>query len=274
MQQNPAQVNPTQQNPTSVPEQQQFQQPQQNPQQLQQNPQQPQQNPQQLQQNPQQPQQNPQQLQQNPQQAPPKQAPYQGVIPQQPTEQGTPQQPQQQAGAPAAQQSASSYTPGTPFAVGVPAGAEAYGGSQLQQPQQQGAPAAGAYAGTQGLTSQPSELYPEAFADHLSPKARDCLDDCIDVSQVAAWCSDRCLEQGPGMAQCSRLCNEASTLGSVTAEFIARDSLNTPPIVEAFVDTAERTIDELGKFDSPHTNEAEMVIDRAIDSSLDMLDQR
>jgi hypothetical protein len=124
------------------------------------------------------------------------------------------------------------------------------------------------------LASQPSEIYPEEFVDHLSEEARNCLDDCIDVSQVAAWCSDQCMEEGAQMAQCSRLCNEASTLGSVTAEFIARDSMNLPAIVDAYVETAERARDELTNFDSPHTNEAEMVLERSINSSLDMLETR
>jgi hypothetical protein len=182
------------------------------------------------------------------------------------------------------QQPAGNYTPQAPLAVGVPAsGAQAFGGA-AQSGQQFGAagaptqsvggtPAAGGYAGTMGgqLQSQSSEIYPEAFADHLTEAARDCLDDCIDVSQVAAWCSDRCLEQGPGMAECSRLCNEAATLGGVTAEFIAKDSVNLPAIVDAYVDVAERATEELGKFDAPHTNEAEMVIERSIDSSLDVL---
>jgi hypothetical protein len=209
-------------------------------------------------------------------------------IGQQPTaQQFQPQQPigQQPVAQQPTFQQPNNYAPQAPLAVGVPAGgAQAFGGAA--QPGQQfgaagtptqsvgGTPAAGGYAGTMGgqLQSQPSEIYPEAFADHLTEAARDCLDDCIDVSQVAAWCSDRCLEQGPGMAECSRLCNEAATLGGVAAEFIAKDSVNLPAVVDAYVDVAKRATDELGKFDAPHTNEAEMVIERSIDSSLDMLD--
>ena len=185
---------------------------------------------------------------------------------------------------PAIGQQPTSYQPQAPFAVGVPTGSQAFAGQSqfggagagAQADPSGTAPAAGGYAGTvQGqLTSQPSGIYPEAFVDHLSEGARDCLDDCIDVSQVTAWCADRCIEQGPEMAQCSRLCNEAATLGSVAAEFIARDSMTVPTVIEAYVETAERTIDELEKFDAPHTNEAEMVLDRSIDSSLDMLDGR
>ncbi|OTF01973.1 hypothetical protein B9G49_01635 [Halorubrum sp. SD683] len=211
---------------------------------------------------------------------------------QQATQQPTSQQFPQLAGQQALTQqpAANTYTPQAPFAVGVPTGSQAFAGqSQFGgQPQFGGAgagaqadpsgtaPAAGGYAGTvqRQLTSQPSGIYPEAFVDHLSEAARDCLDDCIDVSQVAAWCADRCIEQGPEMAKCSRLCNEAATLGSVATEFIARDSVNVPTVIEAYVDTAERALDELVKFDAPHTNEAEMVLERSIDSSLDMLDGR
>ncbi len=181
----------------------------------------------------------------------------------------------QQPAAMAGQQATQSggYTGQPPLAIGVPAQAGAAGGSHTQTTGSAGQ--IGSFqGGAEQLASQPSEIYPEEFVDHLSEEARNCLDDCIDVSQVAAWCADRCLEEGAGMAQCSRLCNEASTLGSVTAEFIARDSMNLPSIVDAYVDTAERATDELSKFDSPHTNEAEMVIERSIDSSIDMLETR
>ena len=200
----------------------------------------------------------------------------QGIAQQPATQQFQPQQGMGQQ--PVAQQPTfrqpSNYTPQAPLAVGVPTG-RAQGAAQQGQFGAAGAPTqsvGGTPAAGGQLASQPSEIYPEAFADHLTEEARDCLDDCIDVSQVAAWCSDRCLEQGPGMAECSRLCNEAATLGAVTAEFIAKDSVNLPAIVDTYVDVAERATDELGKFDAPHTNEAEMVIERSIDSSLDVLE--
>ncbi|MFW5938914.1 MAG: hypothetical protein ACOCQU_00510 [Halolamina sp.] len=195
------------------------------------------------------------------------------------------QQPGQEFHQQPTQQQAADAPPVAPFAVGVPGGPEAqqpFGGYQQSigataqrpvgsqaSPMEQG-PHAMVPPGE--LAGQPSALYPEAFADHLTPEARDCLDDCIDVSQVAAWCSDRCLEEGSQYARCSRLCNEAATLGAVTAEFIARDAMSLPTIVDAYVETAQRAVDELGKFDTPHTNEAEMVIDRSIESSLDALE--
>jgi hypothetical protein len=127
--------------------------------------------------------------------------------------------------------------------------------------------------GTTGqLTSQPSELYPEAFADHLTDEARECLDDCIDVSQVAAWCADQCIEHGPQYAQCARLCNETATLGAVSAEFLAKDAVGLPAVIDAYLETAEQAVEELSKFDTVHTNEAQMVIDRSIESSLDALE--
>ncbi|GAB7095427.1 hypothetical protein JCM30237_25800 [Halolamina litorea] len=122
------------------------------------------------------------------------------------------------------------------------------------------------------MASQPSELYPEAFADHLTDEARECLDDCIDVSQVAAWSADRCLEQGPQYAQCARLCNDVSHLGSVAAQFMSKDAITLPTVLEAYIDTAEAAVDELSKFDTTHTNEAEMVIQRSLDSSYEALD--
>ena len=139
--------------------------------------------------------------------------------------------------------------------------------SQQEQPQY-----GGGMGATAQLTSQPTQLYPEAFADHLTEEARECLDDCIDVSQVAAWCADRCVEQGPQYAQCSRLCNEAATLGTVSAEFLAKDAMGLPAVIEAYLETAEQAVDELSKFDTVHTNEAQMVIDRSIESSLDTLE--
>lgn len=142
-------------------------------------------------------------------------------------------------------------------------------GPQAAVPQQQ---FGGGMATGGQLTSQPTELYPEAFADHLTEEARECLDDCIDVSQVAAWSADRCIEQGPQYAQCARLCNETATLGSVAAEFLAKDAIGLPAVIDAYVETAEQAVEELSKFDTVHTNEAEMVIDRSIDSSIRALE--
>jgi hypothetical protein len=121
------------------------------------------------------------------------------------------------------------------------------------------------------LMGQSAELYPQAFADNLTEEARECLDDCIDVSQVAVWTADRCLEEGAESARCSRLCHDAATLGAVAAEFIAKDAITVPAVLDAYVETARQAVEELGKFDSAHTNEAQMVLERSIESSLDAL---
>lgn len=168
-------------------------------------------------------------------------------------------QPEQQQSTQPSQQQPTSYAGA--FGMGIPQGGA---------PQQQ----FGATMGAAGqLTSQPTELYPEAFADHLTEEGRECLDDCIDVSQVAGWCADRCIEQGPQYAQCSRLCNEAATLGAVSAQFLAKDAISLPAVIEAYIETAEQAVEELSQFDTVHTNEAKMVIDRSIESSINALEK-
>lgn len=168
----------------------------------------------------------------------------------------------------------------------LPSGAQGVGGqasAPMQQPgsvqpQPYGPQIAGTtevgqfQSGGQQLVGQPSGLYPEQFADHLNEELRVCLDDCIDVSQVASWAADRCLDEGPTQAECSRLCTEAAALGGVAAQFISRDSMHTPAVIEAYLETAEDTLSELEQFDHPHTNEAAAVVGRSIDSSLDALE--
>lgn len=135
---------------------------------------------------------------------------------------------------------------------------------------QQG-PTAG-FAGSQQLVSQPPALYPEQFSDHLTEELRVCLDDCIDVGQVAAWSADKCAARGSEQAACAKLCNEVSTLGTVVAEFIARDARSVAPVIEAYVETAELALTELERFDEPHTEETAMVVDRSVESALEALD--
>lgn len=130
----------------------------------------------------------------------------------------------------------------------------------------------GESAAPQRLMGQASSLYPEQFADHLEPALRDALDDCIDVSQVVAWAADRCVETGPEQATCARLCNETATLGAVAAEFVARDAETTPAVLDAYLETAEMTLDELDAFEDPHTEEAAMVVERSIESVADALE--
>jgi|GEM_PF-3194206 len=126
----------------------------------------------------------------------------------------------------------------------------------------------------QQLVDQPEELYPEQFADHLTEEMRVCLDDCIDVSQVAAWTADRCIEDGVTEADCARLCNEVSILGAITSQFISRDAENIPAVIDAYIETAETALAELERHDRPYTNEAVAVIDRSIESTLDALETR
>lgn len=111
----------------------------------------------------------------------------------------------------------------------------------------------------------------QSFEDYLTGDERLVLHDVVKATHTAAWCADLCIDEGPQMASCIRLCEDVEELGSVTQEFIARDSVFAPHVVETLIEVAEECAMECEQHQHPHCQENASVLRKLVQSGTEYL---
>lgn len=165
-------------------------------------------------------------------------------------------------------------------------GGRQYGGGQMggqhggqQHGGQQGAQQFGGQSQMGGQQSQTGGQQPQmgggqggqTFDDYLTGDERLVLHDVVKATHTAAWCADICIDEGPQMATCIRLCEDVEELGSVTQEFIARDSAFAPHVVETLIEVAEECAMECEQHQHPHCQENASVLRKLVQSGIEYL---
>jgi len=108
--------------------------------------------------------------------------------------------------------------------------------------------------------------------DALPGEMRLTLHDFVQAATVCEWCGDECLEEGPEMAECVRLCRDVADLAIQNVRFMTRGSVFGPDVAETFAYAAEECARECARHPHDHCQECASVLDRAVDSTWDMLD--
>jgi hypothetical protein len=110
-----------------------------------------------------------------------------------------------------------------------------------------------------------------ALEDALSGEMRLALQDSLEAAKACEWCADRCIDEGPGMARCIRLCRDVVELATVSAAFIARDSIFGPEVAETFAAAAEECALECEQHPHEHCQACARVLRRAVRSTRALL---
>lgn len=158
-------------------------------------------------------------------------------------------------------------------------GGQRYGGQQSGQ-QYGGQQGSQQFSGQQGATQSQfgggqqmggGQQHAQTLDDYLTGDERLLLHDVVTATHTSAWCADLCIDEGPQMATCIRLCEDIEELGSVTQEFIARDSVFTPHVVETLVEAARECAMECERHQAPHCQENASVLHKLVQSGTEYL---
>lgn len=131
-------------------------------------------------------------------------------------------------------------------------------------------PVQGQFGGQQGMGFGDQQARGR-FEDSITGEMRVALDDFEKAAAVCGWCADRCIDEGPEMAECIRLCRDVEDLGSLNAQFLARDSIFGPELAETFARAAQECAEECARHPHEHCQECARVLNRAVDSTWTML---
>lgn len=110
------------------------------------------------------------------------------------------------------------------------------------------------------------------FEGSLSGEMRLALHDFVQAATVAEWCADECIGLGPEMDECARLCRDVASLASLNVTLLARDSPFGTDLAATFARAAAECADECSAHDHAHCQECARVLDRAVDSTWDMIE--
>lgn len=161
-----------------------------------------------------------------------------------------------------------------------------HGHQQFQPPQQgqqgfqphqgqQGAqsPQGGIQGGPQAMEPQqgPGGQMGQRLDDALTEIMRVALHDFVQAATVTEWCADQCLDEGQEMSECIRLCRDVADIAALNQQFISRDSVFGPELVEVFITAAEACASECARHQHSHCQECAEVLSRAAKSSQEML---
>lgn len=128
--------------------------------------------------------------------------------------------------------------------------------------------------GQMGMQEQ-ADLVPQTgqhFEQDLTPELYNALRDFEKVTDVTTWCVDQMIEEGPMMATCIRVCQDIGELADLNARMIARDSIYGLEAAMLFMSVARDGLQEIQRHQNPHCQETVSVINRALDSTQQLLE--
>lgn len=142
-------------------------------------------------------------------------------------------------------------------------------------------PQTGAQTGRGQMTGQMGQQETQAqlvqqtgqdFEYDLTGELRTALEDFEKVADVTRWCIDQMIEEGPQMATCIRICQDIGDLAELNDRLIARDSIYGLEAAMLFASVAEDGLQEIQRHQNPHCQETAAVINRALDSTYQLLE--
>ncbi|WP_323192733.1 hypothetical protein [Halostella sp. PRR32] len=126
--------------------------------------------------------------------------------------------------------------------------------------------------GQQGVQAQLVQQTGQNFEADLTGELRTALEDFETVTDVTQWCVDKMIEKGPQMATCIRVCQDIGELADLNARMIARDSIYGLEAAMLFASVAEDGLQEIKRHQNPHCQETVAVVNRALDSTYQLLE--
>jgi hypothetical protein len=145
-------------------------------------------------------------------------------------------------------------------------------GAQTGQGQMTGTMSQQGQMGQQGVDAQLIEQAGQNFEYDLTGELRTALEDFEKVADVTRWCIDQMIEEGPQMATCIRVCQDIGDLAELNDRLIARDSIYGLEAAMLFASVAEDGLQEIQRHQNPHCQETAAVINRALDSTYQLLE--
>lgn len=118
---------------------------------------------------------------------------------------------------------------------------------------------------------QPGRQTGITLEDALTGEKRLVLHDLVQSATVCEWCADQCIDEGPEMAECIRLCRDVADLALLNVRFVSRNSVFSPELADTFARAAEECADECARHPNAHCEECAHTLDRAVESTLEML---
>jgi hypothetical protein len=147
--------------------------------------------------------------------------------------------------------------------------------SQQQMPQTGAQTGRGQMTGQMGQREEQAQLVQQTgqnFEYDLTGELRTALEDFEKVADVTRWCIDQMIEEGPQMATCIRICQDIGDLAELNDRLIARDSIYGLEAAMLFASVAEDGLQEIQRHQNPHCQETVSVINRALDSTYQLLE--
>lgn len=106
--------------------------------------------------------------------------------------------------------------------------------------------------------------------DHLSDEARDCVENCLEATEVCEWCADQCIDEEGGMENCIRLCRDVADVASLHARFMARNSSYSVDLAAVCAELCDECAEECAQHDADHCQVCADVLRECADSCRSM----